>query len=86
MAILKKFDELYQQLMEMDVGGVYGDVGGSEGSDIGGSDWYAPGDARIPKVLGGKKKKCKKKKKKGDQNKDCESETVAVQRRVFPNM
>ena len=65
-----------------------GDVyGGSEGSEGGfSSDWYAPGDARVPKVLGGtKKKKKKKKKKKTDGDYSQPEDVPAVQRRTFPN-
>jgi len=81
---MSKFDERYKQIMEMISGDVYG---GSEGSEGGfDSDWYAPGDARVPKVLGATKKKKKKKKKKGDGPKKAADnlENHSIQRRTFP--
>ena len=76
-----KFDKRYKQIMEMLAGDAYG---GSEGSEGGfDSDWYAPGDARVPKVLGATKKKKKKKKTDGDYSQP--EDVPAVQRRTFPN-
>ena len=55
-----KFDETYQRIMEqMMTSTVFGlgaqtDQGGAV---PGGSDFYAPGDSRVPKVLGSSKKK-----------------------------
>ena len=76
-----KFERMFFKMLEEDnIAGAGGSLGTGSGfdpskGDIGSSDWYAPGDARIPKVLGkgkvqsrkgptgGKKKKKKKKKK-----------------------
>jgi len=73
-----KFERLFfKMLKEQNIAGAGGALGTGDGFDpgtgeIGSSDWYAPGDARIPKVLGkgkvqtrkgstgGKKKKKKK--------------------------
>ena len=61
--------EIYDtMLQEMVSGDALGAVIG-HGGDVGNTDWYAPGDARVPKILGsvqtrnGKLKKGKKKKK-----------------------
>ena len=75
-----KFERMFFKMLKEDnIAGAGGSLGTGSGfdpskGDIGSSDWYAPGDARIPKVLGkgkvqsrkgstgGKKKKKKKKK------------------------
>ena len=74
-----KFQRIFFKMLKEDMtagaGGALGDGGGYDPPDsTTSSDWYAPGDARIPKVLGkgkvqsrkgstgGKKKKKKKKK------------------------
>ena len=51
-----KFDELIK-LLEVSMasaGGVFGPSAeiGAHGGAVGNSDWYATGDARIPKVIG----------------------------------
>jgi len=74
-----KFERVFFKILkEQNIAGAGGALGTGDGFDpgtgeIGSSDWYAPGDARIPKVLGkgkvqtrkgstgGKKKKKKKK-------------------------
>lgn len=90
---MTKFEKIWAELMEDNTagsGGAFGDggsIGGSynpDGGPIGGADNYAPGDARMPKVLGAKEGK-KKKKKKKQQGVD-EPIEMKVQRRVFPNM
>ena len=67
----KQLGDIYDSIMisEMDVGDVLGNFTG-HGGDIENTDFYAPGDNRIPKVLGGiqtrkgiLKKKSKKRKK-----------------------
>ena len=55
-----KFDEAYQRILEqMMASTVFGpNASGDQGGAVpGGSDFYAPGDARVPKVLGSSKKK-----------------------------
>lgn len=66
---MKSFEKIfYTKLLEdmaAGAGGVFGDTASmGHGGDFGNTDFYAPGDARIPK--GGKKKQKKKKKKKHD--------------------
>jgi hypothetical protein len=95
---VSKFDKAYSDVMEDMVsgpGGAWGggdSIGGSynpDGGPIGGADNYAPGDARIPKVLGAKeekKKKSKKKSKKDDKSVAPGKITFDISRRTFPNM
>lgn len=58
------FKQFCHESMSASAGGVFGNNSGSHGGAVGNSDWYAMGDARIPKVLGigvkSKKKKGKK--------------------------
>ena len=64
-------------------GGVFGDTG-SVSMFPGGSDSYAPGDARIPTFIGSKpkKKRKKRKKRKGRKSKKSRaSETFTIFRR-----
>lgn len=70
---MKTFKEfVYQEDVSVG-GGVLGPAAAAgHGGAVGNSDWYAPGDTRIPKVLGAKKVKGKKSK-------------VLVQRRNFVN-
>ena len=83
---MSKFDDTYEEIMEMLAGDVYGGSdSGEHGGDLTNSDWYAPGDARVPSFIGAKKKKKKKGKKKSKQ-KDDEMEVTPIQRRSFPNM
>ena len=74
-----RFEKIFfKMIREQNIAGAGGALGTGDGFDpeageISSSDWYAPGDARIPKVLGkgkvqtrkgstgGKKKKKKKK-------------------------
>ena len=74
-----RFERIFFKIIKEDnIAGTGGSLGTGSGFDpgegeIGSSDWYAPGDARIPKLLGkgkvqtrkgstgGKKKKKKKK-------------------------
>lgn len=58
---MRKFDKLMQEMLAS-AGGVFGDMGGADhGPEVENTDWYAPGDARLPKVLGAKKSKKKDK-------------------------
>lgn len=68
------FDETYKKIWEnMTTGSVFG-AGQAHPTEPGqSSDFYAPGDARVPTILGSKKTKKKVKK-----------ETTAVIRRTFP--
>lgn len=72
-------------------GGVFGDVGGGT-MFPGGGDIYAPGDARLPHLLGDrpkKKKKTKKskrnKRKKNKRKKKVKREQINVLRRTLRN-
>jgi hypothetical protein len=76
-----KFDKEFEKIMEMLAGDAYG--GTDYDAEMGGSDWYAPGDARVPKVIGAKTKK-KKKKKKTDGDYVQPEDVPLVQRRTFP--
>lgn len=69
----KNLADIYGQMISEDMtaagDGAFGDFTG-HGGDLENGDWYAPGDARIPKTLGvqtrkGKLKKKKKAKKQG---------------------
>lgn len=69
---MKSFEQLfYNKLLEdmsSGAGGVFGDAPSmGHGGDIGNTDFYAPGDARI--VKGGKKKQKKQKKKQNKKHK-----------------
>lgn len=66
----KNLADIYGEMLNEDMstgGGVLGNFAG-HGGDIDNSDWYATGDARIPKALGVQSRngpvKSKKKKKK----------------------
>jgi len=66
---MKNFREFINEINVASAGGVFG-TGGSfgHGGSVGNSDFYAPGDARLPKALGtfrrpgisGKRKKQRK--------------------------
>ena len=77
-----RFERIFfKMIREQNIAGAGGALGAGSGFDpesgeVDSSDWYAPGDARIPKVLGkgkvqtrkgstGGKRKKKKKKEKG---------------------
>jgi len=91
---MTKFEKKYRKIMEDMVagpGGAFGSgesIGGSynpTGGPISGGDNYAPGDARVPKVIGAKESK--KKNKKGKKGlKEGPPVDISIQRRVFPNM
>jgi len=72
-------------------GGVFGDVGGGT-MFPGGGDIYAPGDARLPHLLGDKPKKSKKskkgkrkKRKKNNRKKRVKREQINILRRTLKN-
>lgn len=75
---MKKFNTLYEEMMAGS-GGVFG-VGSD---DISSGDWYATGDARLPKLIGvgDKPQKDKKKNKKKNKNK----ESIPLFRRAVNN-
>lgn len=82
---MSEFNKLYKRLMENMVsgpGGAFGDLGGEEhGGSVGNEDFYAPDDARVPSVIGQrKKKKGKKKLKLKKKSKDAPT----LIRRTFP--
>jgi hypothetical protein len=56
-----KFDKIFEEMMS-GMGGVWGpNAGGqNEAPSVGNDDFYARGDARVPKVLGAKTVKDKK--------------------------
>lgn len=79
----KYFTRLIQEEIGMTsggAGGVFGAGGDQGGMFPGGSDLYAPGDARIPDLLGSKKKR-KKRRKKKRKSKKIEKEQINIQRR-----
>jgi len=57
---VKTFKQYITELNTAGAGGVFGNTTSmSHGGDVGNSDFYAPGDARIPVVLGARKIKGK---------------------------
>lgn len=80
---MDKFETTYKQMLEMVSGDAFGDSPsiGTEGGSFGNADFYAPDDARVPKVIGAKKK-CKKKS--GKKEKEC-GETIPIMRRAKPS-
>jgi hypothetical protein len=83
------FSKYFNKTLHEDVGvtsaGAFGSGGETGGMFPGGMDSYAPGDARIPDILGSKKKKIKKKKRKSKKNKKkkrgVKKEFIKIQRR-----
>ena len=72
---MNKFDQRFAELMQENMSSA-GVLGGEMMSVFSG-DSYAPDDARIPKILGAKKKKKKNKN-------DNSVEPIPVARRAFP--
>ena len=75
-----KFETTYEEMLEMvSTGGVWGDSSniGTKGGSFGNNDFYATGDARVPKVIGAKEKRNKKGKK-------CK-QTIPILRRAVQN-
>lgn len=83
------FSKYFNKTLHEDVGvtsaGAFGAGGETGGMFPGGMDSYAPGDARIPDILGSKKKKIRKKKRKSRKNKKkkrgVKKEFIKIQRR-----
>ena len=81
MSLFKKyFDKILQEDNVAGSGGAFGDTSSACGMFPGGSDSYAPGDARIPTFLGSKLKKRRKKRKK-KRGKKTKKESIVMQRR-----
>ena len=60
---MKTFKEfVYQEDVSVGGGALGSAAAAGHGGAVGNSDWYAPGDARIPKILGAKRAKGKKSK------------------------
>tara|TARA_R110002167_G_scaffold43249_4_gene130827 strand:+ start:195 stop:464 length:270 start_codon:yes stop_codon:yes gene_type:complete len=78
----KYFNKILSENMSGD-GGVFGSTSGAEGASFpAGRDFYAPGDARVPDILGGKMPGKKKKRKKRRKKKSkVKKETLNIQRR-----
>jgi len=84
----KYFTKIIEEEIGMTSGGSGSAFGTSAGGEFGGmfpggSDSYAPGDARIPDLLGSKPKRKKRKKKK--KSKKVKKEEIHIQRRKLVN-
>lgn len=82
------FKKLIQEEIGMTsggTGGVFGAGGDQGGMFPGGSDFYAPGDARVPDLLGSKPKRKRKKGKKRKKTKKVNKEQIHIQRRKLGN-
>ncbi len=61
---MKTFKQFVKEDMTAGIGGVFGTAPSMDhGGAVGNSDFYAPGDARVPTALGARKDKKTKKKK-----------------------
>ena len=84
---MKNFNNLYTKLLE-NIGAVPGTTSaagvGGTATSLQSGDFYASGDARIPKVLGAKRTKGKKGWKAA--KKKMNGEAVPLIRRTFPGM
>ena len=87
MSLFKKiFEKIIAEDNVAGDGGAFGATGSNGGAYPAGTDFYAPGDARIPNVLGSKpgKRKKKKRNKKGKKKRNkkvSKLEQVHIQRR-----
>ncbi len=77
----KVFYNILNETMGAGDGGVFGTSSGmGHGGDVGSSDFYAPGDARLPKIIGSSKRKkrksSKKRKKKSKKSKKMEEDSI----------
>ena len=90
------FNKYFTRVILEDIGMTSGGSGSAFGTSAGGEfggmfpgggDFYAPGDARIPDLLGSKpkRKKRKKKKKKRSKSKKVKKEQIHIQRRKLGN-
>lgn len=71
---MKTFKQFIAEINAAGAGGVFGNAPSmGHGGSVGNTDFYAPGDSRIPTVLGAKKTRKAKKKK------------IVVQRRPLVN-
>ena len=81
------FEKYFNKILSEDNvaadGGVFGSTSSAEGGSFpAGRDFYAPGDSRIPDILGSKSSKKKKKRKKNRKKKSkIKKETIKIQRR-----
>ena len=84
---MNNFNKLYTRLLE-DVGAVAGSTAaagiGGTATSLRSGDFYAPGDARIPKILGAKRTKSKKSWQ--PTKKKMNGEAIPLIRRTFPGM
>lgn len=82
------FSKYFEKIINEDIGmtsaGTFGAGGEQGGMFPGGSDFYAPGDMRIPDFLGSKKHKKRSKRKK--RKKRVKKENIKIQRRQFPGI
>lgn len=60
---MKTFKEFIQEDISVGGGALGSAAAAGHGGSFGNTDWYAPGDARIPSILGAKTITKKKKKK-----------------------
>ena len=78
-----------QMVREMNVaggvGGMFG-AGGNQGGNVGNVDSYAPGDARIPKVIGAGGNDPYEFVKKGKKGKKGKKDKIPIYRRTFAEM
>lgn len=83
MSLFKKiFEKVIAEDNVAGDGGAFGDTGSNGGAVPAGTDFYAPGDARVPGILGSKPRKKKRKKGKRRKNrKKNKHEQVHMQRR-----
>lgn len=85
MSLFKKyFEHVLNEDNVAGPGGAFGDTSSTGGMFPGGSDSYAPGDARIPTFLGSKSTKRRKKRKKR-RSKKTKKESIIIQRRNLRN-
>lgn len=86
------FSKYFTKIIEEEIGMTSGGSGSAFGTAAGGGfggmfpgggDIYAPGDARIPDLLGSKPKRKKRKKKK--KSKKVKKEEIHIQRRKLGN-
>lgn len=76
------FVKIINEEIGMTSAGAFGAGGDQGGMFPGGSDFYAPGDARVPDLIGSKPKKNKKRRKKRRKNKKrVKKEQLRLQRR-----
>ena len=81
----KHFMKLLDESNMAGPGGVFGgELQGApgKGGSVGNTDWYAPDDTRMPKILGATTRKRRKKRKKRKTKK--EGNIIPVIRRNFP--